>query len=65
MEKVADGEKNCAWIKREVEIEKRGRERKKKTKSQKEEIIRRRKSIFPADFFELANLGRKGRLFII
>ena len=65
MEKVADGEKNCARIKREVEIEKRGRERKKKTKSQKEEIIRRRKSIFPADFFELAHLGRKGRLFII
>ena len=31
----------------------------KKTKSQKEEIIRRRKSIFPADFFELAHLGRE------
>ena len=30
MEIVADGEKNYAWIKREVEIEKRGRERKKK-----------------------------------
>ena len=31
----------------------------KKTKSQKEEIIRRRKNIFPADFFELAHLGRE------
>ena len=31
----------------------------KKTKAQKEEIIRRRKSIFPADFFELAHLGRE------
>ena len=60
MEKVADGEKNCAWIKREVEIEKRGRKRKKKTKSQKEELIRRRKkSLFPADLFELANRGQE------
>ena len=59
MEKVADGEKNCAWIKREVEIEKRGRERK-KTKSQKEELIcRRKKSLFPADLFELANRGQE------
>ena len=59
MEKVADGEKNYAWIKREVEIEKEVAKEKKKTKSQKEEIIRRRKSIFPADFFELAHLGRE------
>ena len=32
----------------------------KKTKSQKEELIRRRKkSLFPADLFELANLGQE------
>ena len=45
--------------KKRNKIRKRGRERKKKKKSRKKEIIRRRKSHFPADFFELAHLGRE------
>ena len=46
--------------KKRNKIRKRGRERKKKKKkSRKKETIRRRKSLFPADFFEPAQLGRE------
>ena len=46
--------------KKRIKIRKKGsRDKKKKKKSRKKEIIRRRKSLFPADFFELAHLGRE------
>ena len=45
--------------KKRNKIRKRGRERKKKKEVAEKEIIRRRKSLFPADFFEPAHLGRE------
>ena len=55
---------DCAGIKKEVAVEKRGSERK-KPKSQKKKIIRRRnKESFPPISFNLHILVGKGRLFI-